>query len=453
MAAPATPTNDGELTQTAPTGDPGENGTLVWQRAWSIAEMRAGAGNWSLAGDAGLLLHLQEFSQRMISRTHEIGKDVDGLMHEAELTGVRVNNVINDFIMLANTQFVENRVYDEDVSQAPETEEEKKTEDKDQTREEREANLIPRVISALKLGVDVIDSAFERLDTTVVDSDSEEEDNAYKAEPILEARDPYITRPMPYLIGTPQFMEDDNVGLTEDVSEDEEESDHGSISVSEEEKESEESETEYSTSESSDDGKKKSKKQRAATKSSTASNSEEEEEYSDEEMFNPKKAKAKKLSDDDTDDDGEEQDSEEADDDAGEDGDSDEGHKKPRGGDFASELAARIGAAIPKLPAKEDEGAASDEDAWAEESVSRSQHFAKYEGQINIVHQLKSKNIPTLPPPTFLLSPSKPTNRGWLALLNAQATQVLEIVDWQRQVFLELSVVHLRHVSEFKIVS
>ena len=38
----------------APTGDPGENGTLVWQRAWSIAEMRAGAGNWSLAGDAGV---------------------------------------------------------------------------------------------------------------------------------------------------------------------------------------------------------------------------------------------------------------------------------------------------------------------------------------------------------------------------------------------------------------
>ncbi|RUS70118.1 hypothetical protein EGW08_022119, partial [Elysia chlorotica] len=327
MAAPAPPTNDGELTQTVAPGDAGQNATLVWQRAWSIAEMRAGAGNWSLAGDAGLLLHLQEFSQRMISRTHEMGKDVDGLMHEAELTGVRVNNVINDFIMLANTQFVENRVYDEDISQAPETEEEKKTEDKEQTREEREASLIPRVISALKLGVDVIDSAFEKLDTAVVDSDSEDEDNAYKAEPILEARDPYFTRPLPYLIGTPQFMEDDNVGLTEDVSEDEDESDQGSISVSEDEKESEDSETEYSSSESSNDEKKKPKKQRAATKSSTATYSDEEE-YSDEDMFNPKKAKAKRFSDEDSDDDDEGNDSEEADEEANEDEDSDDGQKK-----------------------------------------------------------------------------------------------------------------------------
>ena len=31
-------------------------------------------------------------------------------------------------------------------------------------------------------------------------------------------QDPYVTRPLPYLIGTPQFIEDDNVGLTEDIS-------------------------------------------------------------------------------------------------------------------------------------------------------------------------------------------------------------------------------------------
>ncbi|GFO01853.1 WASH complex subunit 2 [Plakobranchus ocellatus] len=373
MAAPAPPTNDGEtITQTASTENSGQNGPLVWQRAWSIAEMRSGAGNWSLAGDAGLLLHLQEFSQQIISRTHEMGKDVDGLMHEAELTGVRVNNVINDFIMLANSQFVENRVYDEDVSQATENEEEKKSEEKEQTREEREASLIPRVMSALKLGVDVIDSAFEKLDTAVVDSDSEDEDTAYKAEPILEAKDPYITRPMPYLIGTPQFMEDDNVGLTEDVSEEEEESDQGSISVSEDEKESEDSETEYSSSDgSAEEDLKKHKKQRAPTKTSTSMNSDEDESDSDADMFNPKKSKAKKHDDDDDDDDEEAEGDEDEDEE-----DSDESSKKRSGGggpsDFASELAARIGAAIPKLPAREENGPESGEDdAWADESVSR----------------------------------------------------------------------------------
>lgn len=114
-----------------------------------------------------MLLYLKDFSQKMISRVHEIEKEVDGLMHDSkvikccyrdkkevlykvkiqhmywsivmhfyiylstetfilhyilghigilfyfnyfifQMTGVRVNNVFNDFIMLANTQFVEN---------------------------------------------------------------------------------------------------------------------------------------------------------------------------------------------------------------------------------------------------------------------------------------------------------------------------------------------------------
>ena len=32
-------------------------------------------------------------------------------------------------------------------------------------------------------------------------------------EPILEPKDPYILRPLPCLIGTPEFMQDDYIGL------------------------------------------------------------------------------------------------------------------------------------------------------------------------------------------------------------------------------------------------
>lgn len=32
----------------------GENGPRVWERAWTVQEMRKEAGNWSLAGDAGV---------------------------------------------------------------------------------------------------------------------------------------------------------------------------------------------------------------------------------------------------------------------------------------------------------------------------------------------------------------------------------------------------------------
>uniref|UniRef100_K1QZI4 Protein FAM21 n=1 Tax=Magallana gigas TaxID=29159 RepID=K1QZI4_MAGGI len=216
-------------------------GSRPWEKPWSVEEMRKEANNWSLSGDAGLLLYLKDFSQKMISRVHEIEKEVDGLMHDSKMTGVRVNNVFNDFIMLANTQFVENRVYDEDVSQEDSAKAAEGNEEKEKTREQREAELIPKVKEALGLGINVIDQAFEQLDSHVADSDSEEEETGYRTDPLLEAKDPYINRLLPLLIGTPKFMEDDCVGLAEEESE-EDESDHGSLSESESEKEEEEEE-------------------------------------------------------------------------------------------------------------------------------------------------------------------------------------------------------------------
>uniref|UniRef100_A0A8C3KMC4 Uncharacterized protein n=1 Tax=Calidris pygmaea TaxID=425635 RepID=A0A8C3KMC4_9CHAR len=80
----------------------------VWERPWSLEEIRKGSQSWSLASDAGLLHFLQEFSQQTISRTHEIKKQVDGLISETKATDCRLHNVFNDFLMLSNTQFIEN---------------------------------------------------------------------------------------------------------------------------------------------------------------------------------------------------------------------------------------------------------------------------------------------------------------------------------------------------------
>ena len=54
-----------------------------------------------------MLLYLKEFSQHMVSKTHEIERQVDTLVSEARATDTRVNNVYNDFLMLSNIQFVE----------------------------------------------------------------------------------------------------------------------------------------------------------------------------------------------------------------------------------------------------------------------------------------------------------------------------------------------------------
>uniref|UniRef100_A0A3B4A4Y4 Uncharacterized protein n=1 Tax=Periophthalmus magnuspinnatus TaxID=409849 RepID=A0A3B4A4Y4_9GOBI len=89
----------------------------VWERPWTIEEMKQNSANWSLAADSGLFLFLQDFSQRMLSKTHEIEKQLDSLIRDTKATDSCLHSVFNDFLMLSNTQFIENRVYDEEVEE------------------------------------------------------------------------------------------------------------------------------------------------------------------------------------------------------------------------------------------------------------------------------------------------------------------------------------------------
>ncbi|XP_063019686.1 WASH complex subunit 2A-like isoform X1 [Melospiza melodia melodia] len=217
----------------------------VWERPWSLDEIRKSSQSWSLASDAGLLHFLQEFSQQTISRTHEIKKQVDGLISETKATDCRLHNVFNDFLMLSNTQFIENRVYDEEVEEPiPKADVGDKTE-QEKTREQKEADLIPKIQEAVNYGLQVLDSAFEQLDIKAGNSDSEEEESNERMELILEPKDLYIDRPLPYLIGSQQFMEQDDVGLGDLSSEEGSvDSDRGSV-IDSEEKDEEESDDEF----------------------------------------------------------------------------------------------------------------------------------------------------------------------------------------------------------------
>ncbi len=75
-------------------------------------------------------------------------------------------------------------------------------------------------MEAIQYGLAILDTHFERVEakldgntngrSSFVDDD---EDGGVPLEPILEPKDPYILRPLPYLIGTTEFMQDDYVGL------------------------------------------------------------------------------------------------------------------------------------------------------------------------------------------------------------------------------------------------
>ncbi|XP_028845694.1 WASH complex subunit 2 isoform X3 [Denticeps clupeoides] len=210
----------------------------IWERAWSLEEMRRNSASWSLAADSGLFLFLQDFSQRMLSKTHEIEKQLDGLIRDTKVTDSCLHTVFNDFLMLSNTQFIENRVYDEEIEEpAAKSEALDRPPEQEKTREQKEAELIPKVQEAVNYGLGVLDSAFEQLDIKAGNSDSEDEEATDRVEPILEPKDLYVDRPLPYLIGSQLFMEQDDVGLgdlsSEEMSID---SDRDSVIESEEDK-------------------------------------------------------------------------------------------------------------------------------------------------------------------------------------------------------------------------
>ncbi|XP_073541787.1 WASH complex subunit 2-like isoform X2 [Phyllobates terribilis] len=185
----------------------------VWQRPWSLEEIGSSRQSWSLAADAGLLNFLQEFSHQTISRTHEIEKQLDGLVHEAKSTECRLHNIFNDFLMLSNTQFIENRVYDEEVEEHVVKTDVGEKPEQEKTREQKEVELIPKIQEAVNFGLQVLETAFEQLDIKAGNSDSEDEEVNERVEIILEPKDLYIDRPLPYLIGSQLFMQQEDVGL------------------------------------------------------------------------------------------------------------------------------------------------------------------------------------------------------------------------------------------------
>ncbi|XP_056616351.1 WASH complex subunit 2A isoform X4 [Triplophysa dalaica] len=219
----------------------------VWERPWTLEEMRKNSTSWSLAADSGLLHFLQDFSHRMLSKTHDIEKQLDGLIRDTKATDSCLHTVFNDFLMLSNTQFIENRVYDEEVEEsAPKPETMEKQPEQEKTREQKEAELIPKVQEAVNYGLKVLESAFEQLDIKAGNSESEDEEALEKVEPILEPKDLYVDRPLPYLIGSQAFMDQEDVGLG-DLSSDEMSigSDRDSVIESEDEDADEQSDDDF----------------------------------------------------------------------------------------------------------------------------------------------------------------------------------------------------------------
>ena len=76
-----------------------------------FALLHGNTANWSLEDDANLVKILSQISDNLTLHTKKIETGLDSLMYDSRMAEVQLGNVFSSFLQIANTQFVENRVY------------------------------------------------------------------------------------------------------------------------------------------------------------------------------------------------------------------------------------------------------------------------------------------------------------------------------------------------------
>eukprot|EP01114_Cavostelium_apophysatum_P012655 TRINITY_DN2885_c0_g1_i4.p1 TRINITY_DN2885_c0_g1~~TRINITY_DN2885_c0_g1_i4.p1 ORF type:complete len:1256 (-),score=484.30 TRINITY_DN2885_c0_g1_i4:54-3821(-) len=189
----------------------------TWDRSWTLDELRSETLTWTLASDAGLSHYLQEFSAKILQKTKDIESQVDSLLFETKATDVRVHNAFNEFLMLSNKQFIENRVYEDDETAVAE----KKPEPVAPTKDLSESVLIPKYTEAISLGVQILMAFASAQEPEEADAETEEAEKPTPKKKKSKDHDEWAKNPLPAIIGTREFNEDDYCGLH--VEEEEEE--------------------------------------------------------------------------------------------------------------------------------------------------------------------------------------------------------------------------------------
>ncbi|XP_044260910.1 WASH complex subunit 2 isoform X2 [Tribolium madens] len=178
-----------------------------WDRPWSMEEIIENSDNWNLAGDVALLNTLKAFADNLLTRTTEINNNLQNLTSTLSETSLQLDIAQNEFQSLRNSQFIESRVYEDD--ETLEATGEAKAE------EEKEVDKTEEVRLAALKGLEVLEKYFDRVEVSVSDS---EDDDIDLPNYVLRPKDLYIDRPLPYVIGSEEWHRTWHVGLEDSSS-------------------------------------------------------------------------------------------------------------------------------------------------------------------------------------------------------------------------------------------
>lgn len=74
----------------------------------NTAELKEESNSWNLASDCKLLNYLQQFSNEITNHIKESSNHINQLSFDINDSETNLKNTFNEFIMLGDTQFIEN---------------------------------------------------------------------------------------------------------------------------------------------------------------------------------------------------------------------------------------------------------------------------------------------------------------------------------------------------------
>ncbi|KAJ6641565.1 WASH complex subunit 2 [Pseudolycoriella hygida] len=176
---------------------------------WSIETIQQrAANNWSLEGDNQLLNLIKSISQNLEQRCVTSNNNLNRLMLDVDKTKIKLGNATTKLLDLNNSKFVEHTVADIDTF-VPNSE-------KCSTVENDKAFIpLPKAVEeAVTNGLSMMDRCYEKMLLTLEDSDEDENEKEEK-HVVCRPKNPYLDRPLPYLIGSKQWNDKWHIGLIE----------------------------------------------------------------------------------------------------------------------------------------------------------------------------------------------------------------------------------------------
>ncbi|POM80144.1 membrane protein, partial [Phytophthora palmivora] len=174
----------------------------------TLSDLAHEVSNWTLHSDHDLHMFLKRYSADLFARTKDLEDSVRDIAAEADSAHVRLKNTFNQFLMLSNNQFIENRVYDEEQEdffgvESGQSNSEKQGDDKE-TEEHATANgnaenketakaesIVNKYRSALDMGMEAM-KLF-----VMIDDEDDKSETSSQFDTVLDI---YNERPLPFII-------------------------------------------------------------------------------------------------------------------------------------------------------------------------------------------------------------------------------------------------------------